>query len=90
MISKSIWRNLIYKLSEVYPDSYLLNYSIQRICLKGHLEEISHFTSSTTNFNVFHNVLVNIIEKLSSKTEEELVNDDLFSDFLVFFSHFQI
>ena len=83
MISKPIWRNLFYKLSEKYPDCYLLNFSIQKICSNGHIDEISHYTSSSTNFNIFHNVLVNLIEKLSKKTEEELIIDQLFFDFLV-------
>eukprot|EP01080_Neovahlkampfia_damariscottae_P009737 gene9737-2064_t len=82
MISKPTWRNLIYKLSEMYPDCYLLNFSIQKICANGHIDEISHFTSSSTNFNIFHNVLVNLIDKLSTKTEEELLIDESFLDFL--------
>lgn len=59
MITKQEWRDLIYQLSEKYPQSLMINYAIQRISESGHLSEIATVsTSAATTFRVFHRVFI--------------------------------
>lgn len=71
MIAHSVWRNMIYDLSEKNRDCLLLNFGIQQISMAGHDDEIASLTSASTYFNVFNRVLTNTLNKIIEMDEFE-------------------
>jgi hypothetical protein len=59
LIKKKEWRELIYELIEIYNNSYLLNYIMEKISQTEHVFEIISIKSyNSINFKVFHNILI--------------------------------
>lgn len=86
MILHSDWRNLIYDLSERYPNSLMLNFAIQRIGESGYQNEIASITTASSSFRVFHKVVTDAIDNLANIDEDTLYNSSTFNDFKVIYN----
>ncbi len=70
MITHAEWRNLIYQLSENFPQCALLNFAIQQICESGnYLNEIVSVATSASSYRVFHRVITDTISNMMQMDE---------------------
>ncbi|CAG8728822.1 5541_t:CDS:10, partial [Acaulospora morrowiae] len=69
LIQSPYWRQVIYELSEKYPESYFLNLLIQRIAEKGYISEIKHLKAAATYIEVYSKVLLDQLDNLIQMDE---------------------
>ncbi|CAG8441294.1 4032_t:CDS:10 [Acaulospora colombiana] len=69
LIQSAYWRQVIYELSEKYPESYFLSLLIQRIADKGHFREIKYLKTSATYIEVYSKVLLDQFDTLIQMDE---------------------
>ncbi|XP_025201401.1 negative elongation factor D [Melanaphis sacchari] len=70
MIEHKIWRSLIYRLAEEYPDCLMLNFTIKLISDAGYQGEITSISTASQQIEVYSRILKNFITE-SIKTSSE-------------------
>ncbi|KAJ2625804.1 hypothetical protein GGI25_000231 [Coemansia spiralis] len=66
------WRKTIYRLSEKYPKSTMINDALQRIAEQGHQAEMTSLNSTSLHTHVFYSLLTECLENITPADDQNI------------------